>query len=374
MTGHGLIDAAGETEAKLGAIFAEAFGRTDLKAEDDFFALGGDSMLAVGLLMRVQEVFGRDLPIDILLEHPSVRALARHLDEAREDAPTLDVVVIQPGAPGVSPLFCLPGLGGAVLEFQHLRQFLPAELPILALPTLGAADEAAAHDTIEGLADFAVRRMRARQPHGPYRIAGYSLGGVVAFEAARQLRAAGEDVALLALLDSRLWAPTPALPLMERVKLHGRLLSHLPPRGRVKYVLDRLAILARRLGRGDLKRREEDFLVGLELSAASRAVAETHWNAWRDYRPGMIDRPIVLFRAAADHADPAAYGTLGWDAHTSAEVIVHDVAATHLALPQSADLAQLAHYLAAPRTRAIPLEATPLGAPEPAAERLTRSA
>lgn len=351
-----IIGAASDAERAVGAIFAEAFGATSLNVSDDFFELGGDSLLAVGLLLKIEEVFARSLPLDILGERPTIRALAAYL-AAPQDAPRdRGVVTIQAGN-GHTPLFCLPGVGGNVLDFHLLAKRLRPTQTIYALPTMGANEGETAQDTIPAIAAHVVDRIRSVQPQGPYQLLGYSMGGVVAFEAALQLRAAGDEVGLLAMLDSSLWSPSIELPLAQKLRVHWEIFSHAPPRGKVRYLADRLRVLRARIRRRSFKRREEDFVEGLALSPASRKLADLHTRARRDYEPAVYDRPIVLFRAwrtaslatAVNEADPK----LGWAEWTTGDVIVHQVHGAHTAMLHLEELALLDGYLQRPLDQAI---------------------
>jgi thioesterase domain-containing protein/acyl carrier protein len=342
-----IIDAESDTERKVGVVFAEAFSTTSISADADFFELGGDSLLAVGLLLRIEEVLGRSLPLDVLSDRPTVRALAAYIDVPEPATNDAGVIVVQAGR--TPPLFCLPGIGGNVIDFQQLKKRVRPTQTICALPAQGVNDGETSHFTIESMAGDVVRRMRATQPNGPYYFLGYSMGGVVAFEAARQLRAAGEEVALLAMLDTTLWSPPIELSFVNKIRLHWDIISKSEPLIRRRYIDDRLRVLKARIKRFSLKREEQDFVEGLALTAASRKIAELHARARRDYQPGIYDRPIVLFRAARDRrlaiteheTDP----TLGWSPWTTESVIVHDVNATHVTILRSDALSLLDTYL-----------------------------
>jgi thioesterase domain-containing protein/acyl carrier protein len=342
-----VIGATSATERAVGAVFAEAFGATSVNVNDSFFDLGGDSLLAVGLLLRLEEVLGRALRLDVLSERPTIRLLAEYLDSQTEDRRT-DVVTIQAGN-SQTALFCLPGAGGNVLDYHLLKKRLRPDQTIYALPTLGANAGETAHTTIVDLAAHAVERIRSVQPYGPYQLLGYSMGGVVAFEAARQLRAAGEEVSLLAMLDACLWSPPIELPLVQKLLAHWDALWRAPVPGKISYLGDRLRILRARLARRSFQRREEDFVNGLDLTPASRELAALHIRARQDYLPAIYDRPIVVFRVARKpslatsiyEADPA----LGWAQWTTSDVIVHEVSGTHTALLHVPELSQLNDHL-----------------------------
>jgi amino acid adenylation domain-containing protein len=170
-------------------------------AEDDFFALGGHSLLSVRLMARIRQRSGRDLPLAEIFAYPTVAALARRLNQ-EGGLPWSPLVPIQPHG-GRTPLFCVHPLLGEVLCYYHLARRLGTDHPfygIRARPMDGQAE--ASRNLIEEMAAEYLQAVRSLQPAGPYLLAGFSFGGIVAFEMAQQLARAGEEVALLALLDT----------------------------------------------------------------------------------------------------------------------------------------------------------------------------
>lgn len=205
----------GATEERLAAIWQAALNKPVRRADDDFFALGGDSLIAITVLFEIESVFGKTLPLSALLEAPTLRAFARLIDPTSATATAANeataAALMQNGwSPAVairkegdrSPLFFVHGGGGQVLNFRLLSDALGSNFPFYGLKTL--YDEPGRPRrllTIEEMAARYVEEIRRVQPHGPYAIGGYSFGGVVAFEIAQRLRRAGEDIAVLALID-----------------------------------------------------------------------------------------------------------------------------------------------------------------------------
>src|SRR6185369_15139921 len=172
--------------------------------------LGGHSLLAVRLLARIRQRFGRDLPLAALFRVPTIEALAAELPAGGEASPRSPLVEIQAGR-GERPLFLVHPVGGNVLCYFGLARRLGLELPVYGFqtPDLDVRD-AASLETVGGLAGLYLESLRQVQPQGPYRLSGWSLGGLIAFEMAWRLAAEGEEVELLALIDSFLPEPESA--------------------------------------------------------------------------------------------------------------------------------------------------------------------
>ncbi len=202
------------SERDLRDIWARLLDQPEIGMEDDFFELGGHSLLAVKLFTQIRRSFGVDMPISTLFAHPTIRSLARKLGTttetpantsfsgAPEDSPWDTTTVIHPG-PSVArpPLFIVGGVGGNVNNLIKLGRLLGAHRPVIGLQTRGILGHRM-HDSIEATATDHLTNIRRHQPQGPYLLAGYSGGAFTAFEMARQLRAAGEDVGFLGLLDT----------------------------------------------------------------------------------------------------------------------------------------------------------------------------
>ncbi|HEY0838101.1 MAG TPA: amino acid adenylation domain-containing protein, partial [Azospirillum sp.] len=186
-----------EMEARLAGLWREVLGVERVGVHDDFFDLGGHSLLAVRLAALVHRRLGRDMPLSSLFEAPTIAGQARFLE--REAASWSPLVCLRPDGGG-APWFCVHAAAGTVLAYRELSRAMGGARPVYALQ---APDPAAGHPgSVEGLAALYVAAIRTVQPRGPYHLGGWSLGGVIAYEMARQLRHAGEGVATLALIDS----------------------------------------------------------------------------------------------------------------------------------------------------------------------------
>jgi amino acid adenylation domain-containing protein len=194
-----------ERERKIAAIVAHTLGMRDIGPEDDFFDMGGDSLLGMIALMEIEKQLGISPPPSLLFENGTVRSLARYDGEdLTEVGDGLPRAVSLNGAPlDRTPLFMLSG----VHIYRKLAKKLEGVCPAYGIFTQREIDAfvpEADYQPVSGLAEDYIRIMRAHQPHGPYRILGYSFSGIVAYEVAQRLREAGETVEFLALIDSHL--------------------------------------------------------------------------------------------------------------------------------------------------------------------------
>ncbi|GAA0811319.1 alpha/beta fold hydrolase [Spirilliplanes yamanashiensis] len=189
-------------EVIVADLWAHVLDLESVGVHDDFMALGGDSLAAEELLAAVEERLGLRLTSTDLIEAPTVAEFAT-LVAARPTTRHPTLVTLRADG-DEAPLFCFAGAGGLGFSFLPLARRLPAGRPVHALQAYGLENR--------GLPDWSVRRaarrhlatIRELQPHGPYHLAGHSLGGLIALEVARQLTAAGEQVALVAVLDTYL--------------------------------------------------------------------------------------------------------------------------------------------------------------------------
>ena len=189
-----------EIEFGLTRIWESLLGVEGIGIRDNFFDLGGHSLLGVRLASRIRKQFGLDVPLSFLLQSPTIERFAGLLrqDESRLKRSAL-VPIRTEGTR--TPFFCVHPVGGNVLCYAALARQLGPEQPFYAFQSPVFAGELEQH-TIEVLASHYLEQLRTVQPQGPYRLGGWSMGGVIAFEMARQLGEEGERVQLLALIDS----------------------------------------------------------------------------------------------------------------------------------------------------------------------------
>lgn len=284
--------------------------------DDDFFDLGGDSVLAAEVFERVEAALGVRLPLRAAAEHATVAEMAAWIaSEVPADAPGRTVVRLS-RTTHAPAFFCVHGMGGHVLVFGGLARRLEDLVGFYAFESVGRNDAARADTTMAAMAERYLGDLARVQPEGPYLLGGYSMGGVVALEMAHRLVADGHDVRLVALLDSDL-RPPPSDVLRGRVvEFVSRALGvDDPPVCRPYEELDDAAEevcrrVAERRGRSP---------VGPADVARFAEIYLTNARALDGYTPPAYQGDVVLFYTAegpnshvAD-ADPAAAASaLGW--------------------------------------------------------------
>lgn len=220
MTALAYVDTTDPAEAELAdvhdrlvLIFQRVLGRETVGLDDDFLDLGGDSILAIELMAEIHQAFGKELPMTTIYDAPTVRELAVVIAEQARPVST-SLILLKTGT-GPGALFVAHGLGGSVMELRQVANAIDTAHAVYGIEARGLDGTAEPFDRIEDMAQFYVGEIRRIQPEGPYLLAGFSFGGLVALEMARQLREQGGAVNFLALLDSfphtRFW------PLRSRV-------------------------------------------------------------------------------------------------------------------------------------------------------------
>jgi len=333
-------------EAELARIWSEVLGTPVAGVTDDFFDVGGHSLLAARVFARIEQRLGVALPVATLLEAPTIEQLAGRV-RAGEAAPApagprhAHLLAIRRGG-GLTPLYCVHGAGGHVLNLYEVGRKLAADRPFYGLQARGVDGVSRPFGSLAAMADTYLAEVRSVQPHGPYHLSGYCGGALVAYEMAQRLRAAGEDVATLALIDvarpgERIGAGKLAL-WTRRLAEEGYLaLGRLAAR-KLRKDLARLVLAARlawHSARGTMPHELRDAWL---TRAFLRMVAR--------YRPAPYPGPLVVLRARdRDPSEAGAPADLGWGAVARGGVTVHEVPGDHHSLAQEPNVRDLAELL-----------------------------
>jgi len=188
-------------EFRIMKIWEEVLAVRPIGVRDNFFSLGGHSLSAVSLKARIEKTFHRELPLSTLFQNGTIEQQARMLRRQPLPQSWSPLVGIKTSG-SRSPFFCVHPVGGNVLCYSALAQHFDQEQPFYGLQSMNWHEEAELPASFEETAARYIEAIREKQPHGPYFLGGWSIGGVLAFEMARQLQSQGQPVALLALMDS----------------------------------------------------------------------------------------------------------------------------------------------------------------------------
>jgi thioesterase domain-containing protein/acyl carrier protein len=347
-----------DMEAVLLGIWRRVLDRPDVGPEDNFFDLGGNSILAVQLIGEIERRFGRELRLSTLFHEGTVRKQAGLLASGDGTPPRSLPSTLVPIQPRGSrpPFFLVHGIGGEVIGFQELADHAGSEQPIYGLQAGHWVDDQGP-STIEEIAAQYLRDLRTIAPRGPYRIGGYSAGGVIAYEMAQQLRRAGEHVALLAMLD----APAPqSLRARFTPATAWRLLKNAAywpvdddffrmdrdaRRARVEAKLR--AMRARRHHRhGNSSGTDIRDRLGLwALPASARSYLEKYVAMMHAYRPEPYDGVVTLLRARTLSLKFRGTPDLGWRTLARSGVAVRIVPGAHDTILKKPGVSRLAAAL-----------------------------
>ncbi|MDX6311513.1 MAG: hypothetical protein QOF44_977 [Streptomyces sp.] len=187
-----------ETERRVGEIWKTLMKREDVSVLDDFFESGGNSLIAVGIINRINREFRSSLPLQVLFDSPTVEKLALSVDDETAEPPSR-LVLLRAGGEA-SPAFCWPGLGGYTMNLKPLAEAVGGGQPFYGVQAHGINEGETPYPTIKEMAAADIKAMKRLHPEGPYTLWGYSFGARVAFETAYQLEQAGDRVTGLFLI------------------------------------------------------------------------------------------------------------------------------------------------------------------------------
>jgi thioesterase domain-containing protein/acyl carrier protein len=353
-----------EVEQTIAEIWQKLLGIKKIGIDDNYFDLGGTSVLAVRLFAQIEKTFGKRMPLGILFDNATVRELALALAERDFSASWSSLVKIQTGGTK-PPFFCVHSADANVLEYRELAKLLGEDQPFYVLQPRGLVEFEKESPIVEGMAADYIKEIRTVQPKGPYYIGGYCLGGLVAFEMAQQLVAEGERVPFLAMISSStpayLKSTSPSLTVFhrliyrffERIQLEFSNLVVLDLRAKIAYVKQRFEKLVSFL----LVRAE-----GVTHSLLSRLGLKMDWHsfeydfqnlidamdkAYMRYSPGIYPGRLTLFRVSKQTRRVPFDPILGWRGLAEGGIQDCEVFGYHkniLKQPNVRGLAEKLHY------------------------------
>jgi len=339
-----------DDEIKLAEIWKNILRVPSVGVYDNFFELGGHSLLAAQLVSQVKAKFGITIDLSLLMVAPTVEQLAGELRHSLQMDRSHIVVIRESGVK--TPLFCIHGAGGHLLDYRDLVKALPDDQPVYGLR---ASDVNEAYpETVEELAEKYLLEIQQVQKHGPYQLCGLSFGGLVAFEIGRKLAERGQRIGFIALFDTGNWAHYRNLPGAKLVQF------------RRTYMIDRLRKYGRNLiqGRfGDVAADARQFvtsrfnnfiwkvsrkvcrIVNLPVPKWVRSNIVVFSAVGQKYVPAAYSGRLLLFRAEGRTAEYGGDLTLGWSDIARDGVVVHQVPGDHLSIMRKPQVDRLVEQL-----------------------------
>lgn len=302
------------TERTLAAIWSKVLSAPDIGIHDDFFDLGGHSLIGIQLLGQVEQEFGRALPLKTIFEAPTIAQFAELLKGEGDTHAWKNLALIQSEGEGL-PVFCVHG--------DEASYFIPKHLgptrPFYAFFHQGEDGRRIERTTVKDIAAHLISELRQARPHGPYLLTGYSFGGVVAYEMAQQLHDAGEEVPLLVLLDT--YAPDLHKAAIRSDQRFFDPLKKSVMRWLVRRALRRSGVVPTRL---------RNFHIVDAYDAAVMA-----------YQPRAYRGRLTVFKAK----DSWGAADMGWTELSNGGLDVHTLPGDHYSLIQEPQVAVVAREL-----------------------------
>jgi thioesterase domain-containing protein/acyl carrier protein len=342
------------TEKAIAAVWSEVLKVDNVGVTDDFFELGGHSLLATQLVSQLRKRNVTDLELRDLFSYPTLGALAAFVDSSKASDLHPNLVPIRP-AGSANPLFLIHAIGGGVQFAFDLAQHLDAGQPVYGLVATGLAAGETPRSSMDDLATAYLEAIRQVQPSGPYFLAGWSLGGMIAYEIAHRLLAAGKAVHFVGMIDTSSPAMRARLLAEHPIKAEGC-------RALLTWIIDVNHVADARLhpafndlmalaGRGDLEgmlamcHREALIPNHLDEAQVRRTLAlyQASAKAADEYRAPPARAAVTFF--AADRAEGDDL-TLGWNEVLGKHLRVARIGGTHLSIVRPPYIEKLARDIA----------------------------
>ncbi|MEZ4887302.1 MAG: amino acid adenylation domain-containing protein [Chitinophagales bacterium] len=336
-----------EMETMLAAFWKDLLQVKEVGVYDDFFELGGHSLIAVQLMAKIRQATDIKLPLASLLENATIAQLAKLLGGSEEDLQQHWSSLVPIKTKGKKlPIYLVHGAGLHVLLFKTLAKYLDAEQPVYALQAKGLDGKSEPLDTMESIATHYVSEILQHNPEGPYCLAGYSMGGLIAYEMARIMKEMGKEVQLLAMFDTvaatnRMELDGEQYEQAGGLKKWGRKVGYnlsLLVKNPVKTLAYKSSVLNRRLKRskgkvanptavnGNVQQVEEQF------TEYGNRIDQANMRAYENYVLRPLEVKIDLFRAKEQLFYVEDFEFLGWKSFAMGGVVVHEVEGNHLNL------------------------------------------
>ncbi|HLO85983.1 MAG TPA: amino acid adenylation domain-containing protein [Nostocaceae cyanobacterium] len=341
-------------ELQLTQIWSEVLNITSVGIRDNFFDLGGHSLLAVALMARIQENFGQTLPLATLFQGATIEQQALLLNQQTDIHSWSPLVKIQPQGAN-SPLFLIHPGAGSVLNYLKLAEYLGTDRPIYGLEARGFESGQNPDASIPAMAAHYIQQIQTIQADGPYLLAGWCMGGAIAFEMARQLQAQGQETSYLALIEiydfDTISQQIPVdetsllVPLFNNyLSLSEDELQQVEAKLRTMEFEQQLAYVMEQAQKYNI---ELPAGFGAEQLGRLLKVRTAHAQATVNYlpQPDYLGK-LTLIQADEGNSAHAANPTLGWEALAN-QIELHWVTGNHYSIFQDPHIKMLADTIQA---------------------------
>jgi amino acid adenylation domain-containing protein len=326
---------ANKLESTLVRIWEEEIGVEGIGVTDDFFEVGGDSLVGVVLFIRIEKELKQNLPVSSLLSASTIRNQAEMINGQIPLDNFAPLLTISPGGRN-TPLFFIPGKGGYPTRIRHLAKLIDSETPVYAMQDLLERHDYKPLRQVEAIATFYINEMKKIVPHGPYVLVGESMGGKIALEMTQQL-AKQDDVPILALLDTYNSGTTQVNEKGFRyywmlLEKHLTILFRSNWQGRLDYI---------KFYRETIRDKIKHKLPGIRKNA--NTMERNNMIAAQKYRPRPYPGRLLLFKAlrGPNAGEPAN----GWDKVELGELVIHPLDCYHGSILFEPAVSELAKVL-----------------------------
>ncbi|WP_439415462.1 amino acid adenylation domain-containing protein [Larkinella sp. GY13] len=346
----GFMSPRTDVEKLVAEIWTECLKIENISVFDNFFELGGHSLTAVQVMSLLEKKTGKNLPLATLFEYSTIEKLASILHMNGRSVTWDSLVPIKPHGTKI-PLYIVHGAGLHVLLFNTLALSMDPDQPVYGLQAKGINSEDKPLESIEEIAAYYIDAIRAQNPEGPYALAGYSFGGIIAYEMSKQLRKMGKEVKMLAMFDtyayqSNFFDPWPARAWQNTLtaikeRLYVLTLLKENPRETVVNVTKSVQKKANRFYR-KIRYNEDHLKV---FHGNYYKVNEANEIASRKYRLEPQEITVTLFRAKKHSYYVDDFEYLGWKPFALNGITIHEVPGDHFNLFTSPNDKEFARIL-----------------------------
>lgn len=336
-----VIPARDDLEHQLVQIWEKILDLKQIGIDDNFFDLGGHSLKALQLFAEIKNIWHKKLLLAVLLESPTIAGLANIIRTG--ETPDWSPVVLLKPSENESPLFCVHPLGGNLFDYHTLSKILDIHRPIYGLQPRGIDGKQPPIERIEDMASYFIQSIKTIQPQGPYFITGYSFGGIVAFDIARQLTEQGEKIAFLGLVDIR--CPVIAelsTPFREWIEIQLDRMQKMTIKEQFNYIYEKLFKPKSQVYRDEIVATLSDLDI---FTPELVKVLDCNVQAAKEYQPQIFAGKATLFWSEHQNWYIKKHPTLGWGDLVTDGLDIQRIPGDHITLMQEPHVRVLAGKL-----------------------------